>query len=260
MRNPAWEKHKAKLESEKRTMFDPKEFGAGVPEQPDAPGRKLTIADTGGDYTAMDAANKKRAKAVKANREWEKKVNENPDENIASVASEYEIDHEPFSQYIGQMQAHEQDQWKQREAVKTAIRKAWGVHGGTLRDMENKGLDNSSLASTDNLKGNLTDAQIYEHLGSDEGSWSQNAWDMLREDPQPKPGAHDMEWLDRHAHEFLRMQANQHEDPAEYPEPEDGMPFSRRSLALSADRYFRELRKHDNQKGPQNWTILDQWI
>lgn len=260
MRNPAWEKHKAKLESEKRTAFDPKEFGAGVPEQPDAPGKKLTVADTGGDYTAMDAANKERAKAVKANREWEKKVNENPDENIASVASEYEIDHEPFSQYVNQMQEYEQDQWKQREAVKTAIRKAWGVHGGTLRDMENKGMDHSSLASTDNLKGNLTDAQIYEHLGSDEGSWSQNAWDMLREDPQPKPGAHDREWLDRHAHEFLRMQANQHEDPAEYPEPEDGMPFSRRSLALSADRYFRELRKHDNQKGPQNWTILDQWI
>lgn len=260
MRNPAWEKHKAKLESEKRTAFDPKEFGAGVPEQPDAPGKKLTVADTGGDYTAMDAANKERAKAVKANREWEKKVNENPDENIASVASEYEIDHEPFSQYVNQMQAYEQDQWKQREAVKTAIRKAWGVHGGTLRDMENKGLDHSSLESTDNLKGNLTDAQIHEHLGSDESSWSQNAWAMLREDAPPKPGAHDREWLDRHAHEFLRMQANQHEDPAEYPEPEDGMPFSRRSLALSADRYFRELRKHDNQKGPQNWTILDQWI
>jgi hypothetical protein len=261
MRNPAAEARKAKAEADKRTMFDPSEFGAGVPEQPDAPGRKLTIDDTDGDYDALEAAKADRAKSVKANRDWEKKVNENPDENIASVASEHELDHEPFSKYANEMQAFEQDQWKQREAVKTGIRKAWGVHGGTLRDMENKkGLDHSSLAATDNLKGNLTDAQIHEHLGSDEGSWSQNAWAMLREDTQPKPGAHDREWLDNHAKAYKRLQSLHQPEPEEYPEREDGAPFSRRSLAMSADRYFREFRHSQNQNSPQNWTIIDQWM
>jgi hypothetical protein len=260
MRNPAAEARKAKAEVDKRTMFDPTEFGAGVPEQPDAPGRKLTIDDTDGDYDTLDAAKADRAKSVKANRDWEKKVNENPDENIASVASEHELDHEPFSKYANEMQAFEQDQWKQREAVKTGIRKAWGVHGGTLRDMENKGKDNSSLAATDNLKGNLTDAQIHEHLGSDEGSWSQNAWAMLREETPPKPGAHDREWLDNHAKAYKRLQSLHQPEPEDYPEPEDGAPFSRRSLAMSADRYFREFRHCQNQNSPQNWTIIDQWM
>lgn len=266
MRNPAAEARKAKAEVDKRTKFNPAEFRL-LPEQPDAPGRKLTIQDTGGDYDALDAAEKDRAKSVKANRDWEKKVNENPDENIASVASEHELDHEPFSKYANEMQAFEQDQWKQREAVKTGIRKAWGVHGGTLRDMENKkGLDHSSLASTDNLKGNLTDAQIHEHLGSDEGSWSQNAWAMLREDPPPKPGAHDREWLDNHAKAYKHMQSLHHPDPEEYPEPDydpvsgEKMPFSRRSLAMAADRYFRQFRDADNKNRPQNWTILDSWV
>jgi len=291
MRNPAWEKQKAKAESDKRTMFDPKEFGDtneevgnkeynkprpteeefSTPEHLEK--MKQWRASRPKNEADLPAWRKQKPETFEsATKKWKrgmsrvatqnkKAINEgNPDENIASVASEYEIDHEPFSKYINEMQAFEQDQWKQREAVKSGIRKAWGVHGGTLRDMENKGLDNSSLATTDNLKGNLTDAQIYEHLGSDEGSWSQNAWDMLREDPPPKPGAHDREWLDRHAHEFLRMQSMHQPEPVEYQEPEDGAPFSRRSLAMSADRYFRELRQIDNQKRPQNWTILDSWV
>ena len=191
-----------------------------------------------------------------------KAINEgNPDENIASVATEHEIDHEPFSKYAKEMQSFEQDQWKKREAVKTGIRKAWGVTNEQVKNMENKqGLDHSSLKGSDSLKGELMDADIHEHLGSDEGSWSQNAWAMLREDTQPKPGAHDREWLDSHAKAYKRLQSLHQPEPEEYPEPEDGMPFSRRSLAISADRYFREFRYSQNQNTPQNWTIIDQWM
>ena len=196
-----------------------------------------------------------------------KAINEgNPEENIASVATEHELDHEPFSKYANEMQAFEQDQWKKREAVKTGIRKAWGVTSGKVRKMEEGHQDHSNLKHEDELKGEIPEADLHEHLGPDDHYWAQNAWAMLREDTQPKPGAHDREWLDSHAKAYKRLQSLHQPESEDYPEPDydpasgEKMPFSRRSLAMSADRYFREFRNSQNQNRPQNWTLLDQWV
>jgi hypothetical protein len=154
------------------------------------------------------------------------------------------------------MEEQELGEWKRRESVKTSIRKIWNVDSATLSRMENRGLDHSSLSGSDNLKGNLSDDQIYEYLGSDEQEWAQNAWEILREDTPPKPGRHDKDWIRKHAEYFTRLQNTQ--IPQEvFAEPEDGMPFSRRALTRQMDRYFR-LRSRQN--AANIWTLLDSWL
>lgn len=259
--NPAAEARKKKAELDRITKFDPTEFVE--PEQPDAPPAPLTVADTGGDYAALDKARKERTNKVKSFRQWEKQTQENPEANTAEIAAEYELDVEPFQKYIQDVQAFEEGEWKRREAVKTAIRKAWGVNSSDLSAMENrKGQDHSSLQGSDGLKGNLTDDQMYEFLGSDEGAWAQNAWDMLREDPPPRPGAHDKDWLRSHAERFAAAPPEQSHE--EFPEPPDGFPFSMRSITLTADRYFREaresLRTRRQVRDSAFWTSLDSWL
>lgn len=263
MRNPAAEARKAKAESDKRTAFDPTEFGAGVEEQPEAPKRQQTIQDHNGDYDALDAAKKDRAKSVKANRDWEKKTNENPDENIASVAADHEIDHEPFSKYANEMQAFEQEQWKKHRDLQAAVRKHIGsssykrqrANAGAKGHEEHHDMENS-------LRGNIPHETLVEHFGHDTQDWDHKAYELANSPTPPKPGAHDRDWLDNHAKAYKRLQSlHQPEvDPADYPEPEDGAPFSNRSLALAADRYFRQFRSRQNQNSLQNWTILDQWV
>jgi hypothetical protein len=252
--NPAAEARRKKAELEKLTAFDPAEFAE--PEQPEAAGQTLTAADTGGDYVALEEARKNRDALVRRNREWEKQTQENPEANTAEIAEEYELEPEEFGKFASEMESQELGAWKRREDVKTAIRKVWNVDSSTLSRMENRGLDHSSLSGSDNLKGNLSDDQIYEYLGSDEQEWAQNAWEMLREDTPPKPGRHDKEWLRKHADYFTRLQNTQ--IPQEvFAEPEDGMPFSRRSLTRQMDKYFR-LRSQQN--AANIWTLLDSWL
>jgi hypothetical protein len=144
--------------------------------------------------------------------------------------------------------------------MKTAIRKAWGVHGGDLARMENKGRDHSTLIGSDELRGNVPEADLYEFLGSDDSQWPQNAWELLREDPQPKPGAHDAEWVRSHAARFGAYAPQP--DYADYPEPQDGDPFSRTKLVEWIDRYFKQhqvgFRKR--QIAAEFWTPLDVYL
>lgn len=261
--NPAAKARKEKAELDRITKFDPSEFGDGI-EQPDAPVPKPTIQSTQGDYNALEAARDERSKQVKAFRDWEKKTQEDPETNIADVATEHELDHEPFSKYAKEMQAFEESEWKRREGVKTAIRKAWKVDGSDLRTMENRSQDHSNLQRGDELKGSVNDADLYEFLGPDEGEWSQNAWAMLREDPAERPGAHSKDWLNQHAENFKRLQSMVEPETQDYPEPEDGMPFSKKSLTKEIDRYFRQhlsrIRSTKANSDSQSWTALDSWL
>ena len=261
--NPAAKARKEKAELDRITKFDPTEFGDGI-EQPDAPAPKPTIQSTQGDYVALEAARDERAKQVKAFRDWEKKTQEDPETNIADVATEHELDHEPFKKYAQEMQSFEEAEWKRREGVKTAIRKAWGVDGSDLRTMENRSQDHSNLMGADQLKGSVDDADIYEFLGSDEQEWAQNAWSMLREDPPERPGAHSKDWLHSHAENFKRLQSMIEPETQDYPEPEDGMPFSKKSLTREIDRYFRQhlsrIRATKANSDSQSWTVLDSWL
>jgi hypothetical protein len=261
--NPAAKARKEKAELDRITQFDTSMFAE--PEQPEAPSAPVTIDDVGGDYVALEQARKERQKLVTANRNWEIETQEDPEANTAEIASEYELDHEPFSKYVSEMQSFEQSEWKRREAVKTAIRKAWHVNSQDLSDMENrKGLDHSSLQGADQIKGSVDDSDIYEFLGSDEQEWAQNAWIMLREDPPPKPGAHSKDWLRTHADQFTRLHQMSGQSKQDYPEPEDGMPFSRRSLFNMVDRYFKQEQLRFHGRKPQSsasfWTALDSWL
>jgi hypothetical protein len=260
--NPAAKARKEKAELDRITKFDPSMFSE--PEQPEAPSAPVTLNDAGGDYVALEQARKERQKLVTANRNWEIETQEDPEANTAEIASEYELDHEPFSDYVNEMQQFEQGEWKRREKVKTAIRKAWHVDSQDLADMENrKGLDHSSLQGADQIKGSVDDSDIYEFLGSDEQEWAQNAWKMLREEQPPKPGAHSKDWLRTQAENFTR-QTMSSQSQQEYYAPEDGMPFSKRSLNLMVDRYFRQeqLRFHGkrSQTAFSFWTALDSWL
>lgn len=261
--NPAAKARKEKAELDRITKFDPTEFGEGI-EQPDAPMAKPTIESVQGDYTALEAAREERAKQVKENSDWDKKANRDPVANIADVATEHELDHEPFSKYAQEMQAFEESEWKRREGVKTAIRKAWKVDGSDLRTMENRNQDHSNLQRGDELKGSVNDSDLYEFLGPDEGEWSQNAWTMLREEQPERPGAHSKDWLQSHAENFKRLQSMIEPDVQDYPEPEDGMPFSRKSLTKEIDRYFRQhlsrIRATKANSDSQSWTALDSWL
>lgn len=261
--NPAAKARKEKAELDRITQFDPSMFTEQ--EQPEAPSAPVTINDVGGDYVALEQARKDRQKLVTANRNWEIETQEDPEANTAEIASEYELDHEPFSKYVNEMQSFEQGEWKRRESVKTAIRKAWGVNSQDLSDMENrKGLDHSSLQGADQLKGSLDDSDIYEFLGSDEQEWAQNAWKMLREDQPPKPGAHSKDWLRTQAENFTRHKQMSGQSEQDYPEPEDGMPFSKKSLSAMIDRYFKQEELRFHGKKPQSsfsfWTVLDSWL
>lgn len=261
--NPAAKARKEKAELDRITQFDPSMFTEQ--EQPEAPSAPVTINDVGGDYVALEQARKDRQKLVTANRNWEIETQEDPEANTAEIASEYELDHEPFSKYVNEMQSFEQGEWKRREKVKSAIRKAWNVNSQDLSDMENrKGLDHSSLQGADQLKGSLDDSDIYEFLGADEQDWAQNAWEMLREDPPPKPGAHSKDWLRTHAEQFTRLHQMSGQSQQDYPEPEDGMPFSKRSLFDMVDRYFKQEQLRFHGRRPQSsssfWTALDSWL
>lgn len=261
--NPAARARREKAELDKLTEFDPSKM-TDDPEQPEAPSAPIKdVSKFDGDYTAMETAKKDRAKQVESFRDWKNKTISNPQKNIEDVATENEFDHEPFSRYANEMEALELGEWKRREAVKTAIRKTWQVDSADLSTMENRrGQDVSNLARADELKGNLSDDQIYEYLGTDEQQWAENAWNMLREDPPPRPGAHDREWLENHAKNYRRMM--EHMAPLEdaYPEPEDGMPFSRRSLVKQIDRYFARERNwyRRQQNTPSLWTAIDTWL
>lgn len=261
--NPAAKARKEKAELDRITKFDPSEFGDGI-EQPDAPMAKPTIESVQGDFTALETAREQRAKQVKENSDWDKKANRDPIANIADVATEHELDHEPFSKYAQEMQAFEESEWKRREGVKTAIRKAWKVDGSDLSKMENRGQDHSNLQRGDELKGTVADSDLYEFLGPDEGEWSQNAWTMLREEQPERPGAHSKDWLQSHAENFKRLQSMIEPDTELYPEPEDGMPFSRKSLTKEIDRYFRQhlsrIRATKANSDSQSWTALDSWL
>lgn len=271
--NPAAKARKEKAELDRITKFNPTEFGDGI-EQPDAPMAKVGIEDftkrnglgqvIDRDYTALEAARDERTRQVKAFSNWEAKTQKDPATNIADVATEHELDHEPFSKYASEMQAFEEGEWKRRERVKSNIRKAWGIDGSDLRTMENRGQDHSNLMGADQLKGSVDDSDIHEFLGSDEQEWAQNAWAMLREDPPERPGAHSKDWLQSHAENFKRLQSMIEPDTELYPEPEDGMPFSRKSLTKEIDRYFRQhlsrIRATKANSDSQSWTALDSWL
>ena len=260
--NPAAKARKEKAELDRITKFDTSDFAEQ--EQPEAAGRTLNINDTDGDYVALEEARKQRSKQVDSFRDWEKKTQEDPEANTMEVAAEYELDPDSFSKHAQEMQSHEEGEWERREKVKRDIRKIWKVNSRKLGDLENrKGGDSSNLAGSDELKGSLDDDQVYEFLGSDESMWAQNAFDMVREETPARPGAHDKDWLRKHAEHFAGM-SSQPEPQEDYPEPEDGMPFSRRALVKSVDRYFRDARQsfrsRRSQKDSGFWTLLDAYL
>jgi hypothetical protein len=260
--NPAAKARKEKAELDRITKFDTSDFAEQ--EQPEAAGRTLNINDTDGDYVALEEARKQRSKQVDSFRDWEKKTQEDPEANTMEVAAEYELDPDSFSKHAQEMQSHEEGEWERREKVKRDIRKIWKVNSRKLGDLENrKGGDSSNLAGSDELKGSLDDDQVYEFLGSDESMWAQNAFDMVREETPARPGAHDKDWLRKHAEHFAGM-SSQLQPQEDYPEPEDGMPFSRRALVKSVDRYFRDARQsfrsRRSQKDSGFWTLLDAYL
>ena len=260
--NPAAKARKEKAELDRITKFDTSDFAEQ--EQPEAAGRTLNINDTDGDCVALEEARKQRSKQVDSFRDWEKKTQEDPEANTMEVAAEYELDPDSFSKHAQEMQSHEEGEWERREKVKRDIRKIWKVNSRKLGDLENrKGGDSSNLAGSDELKGSLDDDQVYEFLGSDESMWAQNAFDMVREETPARPGAHDKDWLRKHAEHFAGM-SSQPEPQEDYPEPEDGMPFSRRALVKSVDRYFRDARQsfrsRRSQKDSGFWTLLDAYL
>lgn len=255
--------------------FDPAALEQSIPEQPEAAGKPLKKSDVAtkfdGDFDAFDQAKKDRAALVRENRKWEREVEENPDRNIDEIAAEYEMDPAELRAHAESLQNWEQDEWTRREQVKTQIRKAWGVHGGTLRDMENKGLDHNSLQNSDGLYGSLDTGLLHEYLGPDEHSWAEKAWSLLREDPQPKPGMHDKNWLRKVAEEAYNKQMAgiaASDDPYFYDPGEDEfgnkMPFSRKSLGLLVDRYFRihreKYRARNAHSSGDLWTSIDHWL
>jgi hypothetical protein len=215
--------------------------------------------------TFESALKKWKARRSRHKSKTEKNIHQgDPRENIAEVAKENEFDPDSFGEYIGGMEAHDKQQWKRREKVKKDILKTWRTTSSELRDLENfKGGDAASLRGVDSLKGNLDDDQVYEFLGSDESSWVQNAWEMVREEPPAEPGPHNREWLESHVENFKREQSNVYQ-PEEYDQPEDGMPFSRRALVQSVDRYFRDARQsfrsRRSQKDSGFWTLLDAYL
>jgi len=255
--------------------FDPEELEQSVPEQPEAAGKPLKRSDVAtkfdGNFDAFDQAKKDRESLVRQNRKWTKDVEENPDRNIDEIAAEYEMDPAELRAHAESMQQWEQDEWNRREQVKTQIRKAWGVHSGTLRDMENKGLDHNSLKNADGLYGSLDTALLQEHLGPDEHLWADKAWSMLREDQTPKPGMHDKNWLRGIAEQAYNKQMTDiasSDEPYFYDPGEDDfgnkMPFSRKSLGLLVDRYFQvhreKYRRSTTHSTGAFWTSLDRWL
>ena len=215
--------------------------------------------------TFESALKKWKARRSRHKTKTEKNIHQgDPRENIAEVAKENEFDPDSFGEYIGGMEAHDKQQWKRREKVKSDILKTWHKTSSELRDLENrKGGDAASLRGVDSLKGNLDDDQLYEFLGSDDSNWVQNAWDMVREEPPAEPGPHNREWLESHVENFKREQSNVYQ-PEEYDQPEDDMPFSRRALVKSVDRYFRDARQsfrsRRSQKDSGFWTLLDAYL
>lgn len=214
--------------------------------------------------TFESATQKWNAKRYRLNSKNKKAVQDDPEENIYQVAEQNEFLPEQFKSHIDEMQRHEQGEWERREKVKSSILKAWNTDRSTLKRMENRNQDHSNLLGADQLKGSVADSDLYEFLGSDDGEWAQNAWAMVREDTPPRPGAHDKDWLNGHAENFKRMQAMPEPDTEWYPEPEDDMPFSRKSLTREIDRYFQQhlarIRATRAKTESQSWTDLDSWL
>lgn len=214
--------------------------------------------------TFESATQKWNAKRYRLNSKNKKAVQDDPEENIYQVAEQNEFLPEQFKSHIDEMQRHEQGEWERREKVKSSILKAWNTDRSTLKRMENRNQDHSNLLGADQLKGSVADSDLYEFLGSDDGEWAQNAWAMVREDTPPRPGAHDKDWLNSHAENFKRMQAMPEPDTEWYPEPEDDMPFSRKSLTKEIDRYFQQhlarIRATRAKTESQSWTDLDSWL
>jgi len=299
--NPAAKARKEKAELDRVTHFDPNDFAEdGDEEESFAEGEAFNVPapteeqfDTPEqlhlmkDYRARRpesedpqelaawkktkpetfelATQKWKAKQYRHNSKTKKNIQGDPRDHIAKAAEENEFDPDLFEEYIGGMEAHDKQQWKRREDVKKAILKTWHVTSGQLGNLENrKGGDAASLRGADSLKGNLDDDQVYEFLGSDESNWVQNAWDMVREEPPEEPGPHNREWLESHVENFKREQSSQLQPQEDYPEPEDGMPFSRRALVQSVDRYFRDARQsfraRRSQKDSGFWTLLDAYL
>jgi hypothetical protein len=214
--------------------------------------------------TYESAMQKWNAKRYRLNSKNKKAVQDDPEENIYQAAEQNEFLPEQFKAHIEEMQRFEQGEWERREKMKSNILKAWNTDRSTLKRMENRNQDHSNLLGADQLKGSVDDSDLYEFLGSDDGEWAQNAWAMVREDTPPKPGAHDKDWINGHVEEFKRQQSMPSQPQHEYEQAEDDMPFSKRSLNLMVDRYFRQeqLRFHGkrSQTAFSFWTALDSWL
>jgi hypothetical protein len=214
--------------------------------------------------TYESAMQKWNAKRYRLNSKNKKAVQDDPEENIYQAAEQNEFLPEQFKAHIEEMQRFEQGAWERREKMKSNILKAWNTDRSTLKRMENRNQDHSNLLGADQLKGSVDDSDLYEFLGSDDGEWAQNAWAMVREDTPPKPGAHDKDWINGHVEEFKRQQSMSSQPQQEYEQAEDDMPFSKRSLNLMVDRYFRQeqLRFHGkrSQTAFSFWTALDSWL
>lgn len=288
MHNPAWhakqkkdaeaaEAARKQAEIDESTKFDPADF-AGEQEERVAPKKvkleDFTKRDAQGkvierDHAAADAARKQRRNEVRnLNYAQKKEQKDNPDQHVQNAMAGYEL-HSSFRDHINEMEKHEQGQWSAREKMKSAIKKAWGINAGDAASMENKYRDRSSLKGEDQLTGNIPQHDINEHLGYDEHGWAENAWNLIREAPQPKPGRHDPEWVDKHAEQFKSMQGIGGDYDPDPPHEEDrdhdsSVPFSRRALDIALDRYFRkamgQFRQVQHSEASRIWTDLDAWL
>jgi len=288
MHNPAWhakqkkdaeaaEAARKQAEIDESTKFDPADF-AGEQEERVAPKKvkmeDFTKRDAQGkvierDHAAADAARKQRCNEVRnLNYAQKKEQKDNPDQHVQKAMADYEL-HPSFNDHINEMEKHEQGQWTAREKMKSAIKKAWGINASDAASMENKYRDRSSLKGEDQLTGNIPQHDINEHLGYDEHGWAENAWNLIREAPQPKPSRHDPEWVDKHAEQFKSMQGIGGDYDPDPPHEEDrdhdsSVPFSRRALDIALDRYFRkamgQFRQVQHSEASRIWTDLDAWL
>lgn len=183
-----------------------------------------------------------------------------PKESIAQVATRHGLEESDFHSHLDEMEKHDTEQWKKQRHLQAEVRKYIGSNTAR-RQAANEGKKGHEEYHdiADALSGNIPHEVLVEHFGHDTQDWDHKAYALANSPTLERPGKHDPEWVEKHAKDLAnRMEAASQAPEYDYPEPEDGVPFSRKALTAEMDRYFykavQEYRRRNQSAVSRIWT------
>lgn len=184
---------------------------------------------------------------------------------LEQVAARHGLETDQLGKHIDEMEKHDQEQWRQKRQLQSDVRKYIGSNTARRQSANDGKKGHEEYHDiADALSGNIPHEVLVAHFGHDPQDWDHQAYELANSPTLERPGRHDPEWVEKHAKDLAnRMESASQAPEYDYPEPEDGVPFSRKSLAAEIDRYFykavQEYRRRNKSAVSRIWTDISRY-